>query len=225
MTTAAEVSGIAATFKEDAARAAYDSRPLTVAERYMIDAGTEIAFTRQRREIAISEADAARQELVGIEYKALALSYEARRARMPRVLPPRAQHGDLRQAADGTAGANLTGAPLVIGGSGEEAFSLVTVAPHRPARVEMGAPPPPVPPTSWQRFVGWVTGKPPEGPAAPVLKSYGEDELPPGSRGRADQTAYSLEKWGLTPRKTASSPDDAFAKRAVALGGLLREAK
>ncbi len=165
-----------------------EPRPLTVAERYLVETSTEIAFTRRRREIATSEADAAREELVGCEYRALALAHEARRARMPRVLPPRATHGDMRQAADGRAG------PI---GAGE-----VPRLPPRP-REEMGAAPPPDPPTLGQRFLGWLTGRPPEQPAPLMLRTYEDGALPPGQRGRAGQTDYSLDMYGLTPRPRA----------------------
>lgn len=165
-------------------------RPLTVAERYLVETSTEVAFTRRRREVALSEADAARAELVGCEYRALALAYEARRARMPRVLPARATHGDLRQAADGLAG------PI---GAGETPRLT-----HRP-REEMGAAPPPEPPTTFQRFVGWLTGRPPAPPAPMVLKTYADGELPPGQRDRAGQTGYSLDLYGLAPQKKATT--------------------
>lgn len=200
-------------------------RQLSPAERYVLEASSEIAFTRQRREIALSEAEAARAELVGIEYRAIALAHESRRARMPRTLPARAQHGELRQTADGTAGADFTTEkPLVIG---EAAAVPTESAPssRRRALPEMAAPPPPPSPTMAQRFLGWLLGRAPEPPPAPVLSSYPADELPPGLRSRTDQTAYSLEAWGLTPRKKVVATDDAFARRAHRLGGLLREAK
>lgn len=199
------------------------SRPLSVAERYVLDASSEIAFTRQRREIALAEAEAAREELVGIEFRALALAHESRRARRPRTLQANAQHGDLRQTADGTAGANLTGQPLRIGD--DRPFDAPAgVGLPRP-RLEMAAPLPAPPPTTFQRFLGWVTGRPPLPPAPMALSSYPDGELPPSARSRAEQTAYSLDTWGLTPRKVVISPDDAFARRAHRLGGLLREAK
>lgn len=167
-----------------------EARPLTVAERYLVETSTEVAFTRRRREIALSEADAARAELVGCEYRALALAHEARRARMPRTLPPRATHGDMRQAADGHAG------PI---GAGE-----VPRLTHRP-REEMSAAPPPDPPTWGQRFLGWVTGRPPAPPAPMVLQSYAVGDLPPGQRDRAGQTDYSLDLYGLAPQKKATT--------------------
>lgn len=184
-------------------------RPLTQAERYLLDTSSEIAFTRRRREIAMSEADAARAELVGCEYRAMALALEARRARMPRVLSARALHGDMRQIADGMPG------PI---GAGE-------VAPARPMREEMAAPPAPAPPTALARLWGWVTGTPPTPPASPVLASYADGELPPGQRGREDVTQYSLATWGLVPRKTSSSPGEALGKRAGLAQGLLKAVK
>jgi len=197
-------------------------RPLTMAERYLLETSTEIAFTRRRREIAVSEADAARAELVGCEYRAMGLAFEARRARMPRVLGPRAVHGALRQAADGTAGADGTGEPLVIGGP-DELAPVVVPMPPRP-REEMAAPPPPAPPTTWERLVGWVTGKAPA-TAPPLLQSYPLGEEPPSARPRAEQTMYSLDMWGLNPRRTSSSPSDALGKRAGLAQGLLRTVK
>lgn len=199
------------------------TRPLSAAERYVLDASSEVAFTRQRREIALSEAEAARAELVGIEFRALALALESRRARMPRTLSANAQHGDLRQTADGTAGANLTGQPLRIGDA-HPFDPPAGVGLPRP-RMEMAAPLPASPPTTFQRFLGWVTGRPPAPPAPLVLSSYPDGELAPSARSRAEQTEYSLETWGLSPRKRVISADDAFAHRAHRLGGLLREAK
>lgn len=187
-------------------------RPLSAAERYVLEASSEIAFTRQRREIALSEAEAARAELVGIEYRAIALAHESRRARMPRTLPARAQHGELRQTADGTAGADL-------------AAVMEDSAPARPRLPEMAAPPAPAPSSSVDRFIGWLLGRAPTPSSPPVLSSYPDGELPPGSRRHADQTAYSLEMWGLSARRRETTTDEAFPRRAHRLGGLLREAK
>ena len=90
---------------------------------------------------------------------------------------------------------------------------------HRP-REEMSAAAPPAEPSRMARVLGWITGRPPAPPAPPNLKSYMDGDLPPGARSRADQTAYSLETWGLVPRQAAGSPDEALGRRAAQ--GLLR---
>ena len=98
------------------------ARPLAA---LLLDASTEIALLRQRREVLQSEERAARAEIVGTEERFLALALQARRARMPRHLLAGAECGPMAQAADGVA---CSPAPAP--------------APWRP-REEMAAPPAP----------------------------------------------------------------------------------
>ena len=156
------------------------TRPL---DALLLDASTEIALLRQRRETLLSEEAAARAEIVGTESRFQALALQARRARMPRHLGALDAAGPLRQAADGVA------------------CSAPAAAPWRP-REEMAAPPAPVTPTRWQRAVAWLLGRPaPEPEGWPLLQTYPRGEEAPGRRSAEGVAAYSLEVMGLVPRR------------------------
>lgn len=177
------------------------TRPL---DALLLDASTEIALLRQRREVLQSEERAARAEIVGTEERFLALALQARRARMPRHLLAGAECGPMAQAADGVA---CSPAP----------------APWRP-REEMAAPPAPVAPSRWARFAAWALGRPaePEPQAWPLLQSYPRGTTAPGSLGAEERVAYSLDMWGLTPRR---APVDGREALGSSVQGILRLAK
>jgi hypothetical protein len=178
------------------------ARPL---DALLLDASTEIALLRQRREVLQSEERAARAEIVGTEERFLALALQARRARMPRHLLAGAEHGPLAQAADGVA---CSPAP----------------APWRP-REEMSAPPAPVAPSRWARFVGWALGRAEPAPQQwPLLQSYPRGTTAPGSMSAEERAAYSLDMWGLTPRRAPVDGREALGS-AVGAQGILRLAK
>ena len=159
------------------------TRPL---DALLLDASTEIALLRQRRETLLSEEAAARAEIVGTEDRFRALALQARRARMPRHLGALDAAGPLRQAADGVA-------------CGQGAAP----APWRP-REEMAAPPPAPAPSRWQRAAAWLLGRPVAGGEAegwPLLQTYPRGEEAPGRRSADGVAAYSLEVMGLVPRR------------------------
>ena len=157
------------------------TRPL---DALLLDASTEIALLRQRRETLLSEEAAARAEIVGTEDRFRALALQARRARMPRHLGALDAAGPLRQAADGVA-------------CGQGAAP----APWRP-REEMAAPLPAPAPSRLQRLAAWLLGRPaPEAQQWPLLQSYPRGEEAPGRRSAEGVAAYSLDLMGLTPRR------------------------
>lgn len=182
------------------------ARPL---DALLLDASTEIALLRQRREVLQSEERAARAEIVGTEERFLALALQARRARMPRHLLAGAECGPMAQAADGVA-CSPSPAPA---------------PPWRP-REEMAAPPAPAAPSRWARFAAWALGRPAD-PAPqqwPLLQSYPRGTTAPGSLGAEERVSYSLDMWGLTPRRGPVDGREALGSRVVAQG-ILRLAK